>query len=300
MKRQKNNMTIIAAVAIANANFTIGQANGSGIGKYVYFIPSDYIYGWPSISDNIVDAVTAAHYVGYEGDFVVASGAYWIRIYNTQGEGSVVAEPIGDRDCRMYSNRLTYRFPKLTDEAAVLSNAVVNGDGVFIAWHDGAYRVIGHKHYRCDVTPDVTSGDAAGSSKGITFEAECPDYKALPVYRGHLMLQDGILDCATDTFINYNDMNTNRSENYSKQIEGGNRVRFEALGNTGRIHLEGSGPIVMEVSVDGVTYEEVDHDIEFKNGVAIAPADFYIGDQVRISATTLTKVIINYNDIKTN
>ena len=293
-------MTIIAAVAIADAKFAIGQANGSGIGKYVYFIPSDYIYGWPSISDNIVDADTAAHYVGYVGDFVIAPRAYWIRIYNTQGEGSVVAEPIGDRDCRMYVNRLSYRFPKLTDEAAVLSNAVVNGDGVFIAWHDGAYRVIGHKHYRCDVTPDVSSGDAAGSSKGITFEAECPDYKALPVYRGHLTLQDGILDCETDTFINFEDMNTNKTENYSKQIEGGNSVRFEALGNTGRLHLEGTGPIVMEVSVDGVTYNEVEHDIEFKNGVAIAPADFYIGDQVRISATTLTKVIINYNDIKTN
>ena len=300
MKHLKNNRTIIATVAIADVNFNIGQANGSGIGKYVYFMPSDYIFGWPSISDNIVDAATAAHYVGYVGDFSIAPGAYWIRIYNTQGEGSVVAEPIGERDSRMFANRLHYRFPKLTPEAAVLSDAVVNGDGVFIAWHDGAYRVIGHKHYRCDVTPNITSGDAAGSSKGVTFEAECPDYKALPVYRGQLICQDGILNCETDTFINYNDMNTNRVEHYTSRIEGGNTVRFEALGNKGRIHLEGTGPIVMEVSVDGVTYTPVEHSVEFNNGVAIAPVDFYLGDFVRISATTLTKVDLNYNDLKTN
>lgn len=297
-KNNKRNTTIVAAVAIADVPFTIGQANGSGIGKYVYFIPSDSIYGWPSISDNIVDAEAAANYVGYVGDFVLAPGSCWIRIYNTQGEGTVVAEPMGTRDSIMFANRLTYRFPKLTKEAAKLSAAVVNGDGVFIAWHDGAYRVVGHKHYRCDVTPSVTSGDAAGSAKGITFVAECPDYKALPIYRGKLVCQDGILDCNTDTFLNYEDMNINKTEDYTKKIEGGNSVRFEASGKEGRIHLEGTGPIVVEVSVDAVTYKSVDHNIEFSNGVAIAPFAFYIGDKVRLSATTLTKVIVNYNDPK--
>ena len=100
------------------------------------------------------------------------------------------------------------------------------------------------------------------------------------------------------TIVNYEDMNTNRIQDYTKQIEG-NSVRFEAGGNSGRIHIEGSGPIVMEVSVDGVTYKEVEHDVEFENGVAIAPFGFYIGDKVRICATTLTKVIVNYNDLKT-
>ena len=95
-------------------------------------------------------------------------------------------------------------------------------------------------------------------------------------------------------------MNTNRIENYTNQIEGGNSVRFDAAGREGRIHLEGTGPIKVEVSVDGVTYTEVQHDVEFQNGVAIAPVSFYLGDKVRISATTLTKVTMNYNDLKTN
>ena len=95
-------------------------------------------------------------------------------------------------------------------------------------------------------------------------------------------------------------MSTNKLENYTERIEGGNTVRFDALGKEGRIHLEGSGPINVEVGVDGVNYKEVEHGIEFDNGVAIAPISFYIGDKVRISATTLTKVSINYNDLKTN
>lgn len=93
-------------------------------------------------------------------------------------------------------------------------------------------------------------------------------------------------------------MNINKIQDYTKGIEGGNTCRFEALGEEGRIHIEGSGDIVVEVSVDGVNYTSVDHDISFSDGVAIAPVAFYIGDQVRISATTLTKVTVNYNKIK--
>lgn len=296
MKKTKTNRVsaIVAAVAIGNVDFRIGQANGSGIGKYVYFIPSDDILQWPAICNNIVDAETAANYVGYIDNFVIAPNAYWIRIYNTQGEGSMSAEPIGERDSRMFKNKLSFRFPKLTKKAAMLSNAVVNGDGIFIGWHDGAYRVVGHKHYRCDVTPNVTSGDAAGSSKGITFEAECPDYKALPVYRGTLLLEDGVLDCETDTFINYKDMSTNVTKTLTVE---NNKVVFNALSDKGRIQLEGSGPIVAEVSVDGINYTELEHDAAFENGYAVVPIYMVIGDFIRISATTLTSAIINYNNV---
>lgn len=191
---------MVLALALSNVPFTIGQANGSGIGKYVYFIASDQITAWPTITDNLTDATEADEYIGYNGSFTLKSGAKWIRIYNTQGEGVLSAEATGERDSKMYVNKLSFRFPKLTPEAAVLSDAVVNGDGVFVAWHDGYYRIIGHSHYRCDVTPNVTSGDAAGSSKGVTFEAECPDYKALPIYKGNIVLADGTLNCDTDEF----------------------------------------------------------------------------------------------------
>ncbi len=93
-------------------------------------------------------------------------------------------------------------------------------------------------------------------------------------------------------------MNANKIKNYTKEIEGGNTVRFEAAGNSGRIHIEGSGQIVMEVSVDGVNYKTVEHDVKFYNGVAEAPFSFYIGDKVRLSASTITAVSVNYNNLK--
>ena len=92
-------------------------------------------------------------------------------------------------------------------------------------------------------------------------------------------------------------MNRNQHQDYSDQIAD-NSVRFEALGSEGRIHIEGSGDITMEVSVDGVNFVTTEHSVSFDNGIAIAPFRFYIGDQVRLSATTLTKVHLNYNKIR--
>lgn len=200
MKKIYRKVAVIVCLALSSVPFTIGQANGSGIGKYLYFIPSDQIRSWPAITDNLSEARNETEYNGYTGDFGLQKNAHWIKIYNTQGEGKLDAEATGERDCKMYVNKLHFRFPKLTGPAATLSNAVVNGEGVFVAWHDGAYRVIGHPFYRTDVTPNVGSGDSAGSSKGVVFEAECPDYKALPIYKGLLVLDDGTtLDCSTGT-----------------------------------------------------------------------------------------------------
>lgn len=203
MKKKVRNvasMIVLMSLSLTNVPFGIGQVNGSGIGKYVYFVAADDIVSWPTITDNLADAESESAYIGYTGNFTLKTGAKWIRIYNTQGEGEVTSEATGEADSKLFTNKLTYRFPKLTGPAAVLANAVVNGDGVFIAWHDGAYRVIGDKHYRCDVNPNATTGNTAGSSKGITFEASCPNHKMMPIYSGTLELSDGTLDCSTDEF----------------------------------------------------------------------------------------------------
>ena len=93
-------------------------------------------------------------------------------------------------------------------------------------------------------------------------------------------------------------MKPNKTENYTERIENGNTVRFEAIGRDGRMHIEGSGDIVVEVGVDGVNYTTVEHNVAFVDGKVDAPVQFYIGDKVRLSASTLTKVSINYNNAK--
>jgi hypothetical protein len=279
--------------------FKLGSVNPCGISDAVFYIPKHYIRRWPTIEDDF-EALMQGRYAEYDGSFELQPGCWWSYIYSTQGKGKINWEYQGETDCKVVVNKATLSYPKLTNEVRAFAKFASNGDFVFCIKHDGHYHIIGNRDYRATVTPNGDSGDTAGSAKGVTIDIECPDTTPLPTYKGVIVLADGILDCDTDTFQNFEDMNTNKISDYSKQIEGGNSVRFEAGGNSGRIHIEGSGPIVMEVSVDGVTYKEVDHDIEFENGVAIAPFQFYIGDKVRLSATTLTKVTINYNDLKTN
>lgn len=183
---------------LSNVPFKIGQANGSGIGKKIYFIPAEDIIKWPVIVDNLEDANSPDEYNGYKGDFTLKAKAAWIEVYNTQGEGTLDAKPTGDTDSKLFTNSLKFRFPKLTPESASMANAVVNGDGIFLAWHDGYWRVVGNEFYRTTVTPDFTSGTSAGSSKGVTYTAECADFKALPIYRGLIVISGGVtLDATT-------------------------------------------------------------------------------------------------------
>ena len=248
--------------------FKLGSVNPSGIADEVYFIPKHHIRIWPTIEDDF--DFLSDQYAEYQGDFVLQSGRYWTRLYNTQGKGKTSWEFRGERDCMVVVNKASMVYPKLSTKSRAFAKFSSNGDFVFLIRHDGKYYVIGHLDYRATLTPNGESGDTAGSAKGITIEIECPDTTPLPTYTGKIYLVDGILDCENNTFLNYEDMNTNKIENYSGKIEGGNSVRFEAQGNTGRVHLEGTGPIVMEVSVDGVSYKTVDHSVEFDNGVVLS------------------------------
>ena len=278
--------------------FKLGSVNPCGISD-VYYIPKEHIAKWPTIVDDIDEAADEEDYARYRGDFKLLSQKCWRQLYSTHGKGSISWNYEGETDCKVVVNNATLSYPKLTNEVRAFAKYAANGDFVFIIRHDGLYYVIGHEHYRATLTPNGASGDAPGSAKGVTIEITCPDTTPLPTYTGKIVLQDGILDCDTDTFKLYEDMNTNQSEDYTKRIEGGNTVRFEPIGKEGRIHLEGSGSIVVEVSVDGVNYTEVKHEVEFnKQGVAIAPFQFYLGDKVRISAKSLTKVKVNYNNLK--
>lgn len=279
-------------------SFKLGSVNPSGISDEVLYIPKHYIRRWPTIEDAF-EALMEGRYAEYDGDFELQPGCWWNRFYSTQGKGKIDWDYQGETDCKVVVNHAMLSYPKLANEVRAFAKFASNGDFVFCIKHDGNYHIIGSPDYRATLTPNGDSGDSAGSAKGVTIDMECPDTTPLPTYKGVIVLADGILDCETDTFQNFEDMNTNRQENYTEKIEGGNSVRFQALGREGRIHLEGTGPIQVEVSVDGVKYDTVQHDISFSNGAAIKPISFYLGDYVRISATTLTKVIVNYNDLKT-
>ena len=234
-------------------SFKLGSVNPSGISDVVFYIPKHYIRRWPTIEDAF-EALMEGRYAEYDGDFELQPGCWWNRFYSTQGKGKIDWDYQGETDCKVVVNHATLSYPKLANEVRAFAKFASNGDFVFCIKHDGKYYVIGNRDYRASITPNGDSGDSPGSAKGVTMDIQCPDTTPVPTYKGKIVLSDGILDCETDTFQNFEDMNTNKISDYSKQIEG-NSVRFEAGGNSGRIHIEGTGPIVMEVSVDGVTYK---------------------------------------------
>lgn len=187
------------SATLTDLDFDIGSSNGSGIAD-VFIAPKSYITGWPTIDDDLSDATDLTSYTEYTGNFTMATGKTFIRCYNTQGEGEGTSEGTGDRDSKMFNNKVSFRFPKLTEANMALQKAVINGDVVAVFWHDGAYRVVGHKHYRSETNVNTTTGAAAGSAKGTTYEIICPDFASLPVYKGTLALPGGTLNCATDVF----------------------------------------------------------------------------------------------------
>lgn len=184
----------------ADINFPIGSVNPSGIADIAYFAPKTDIAAWPTIEDPDAEEATVDLTANYSGDFTMAAGKTFLKIYSTQGKGKVTAEPIGETDCKMYNNIATLKYPKINKEIRAFAKAAANGDFVFVIKHDGKFFVIGNKDYRCDISPSFDTGDAAGSDKGGTITITCPDVTPMPEYTGELPLADGTLDCSTGVF----------------------------------------------------------------------------------------------------
>lgn len=186
---------------LGNLDFNIGGINPSGIGVTVYRVAKKDITSWPTVNDDpnagSGDAESLSKMVG---DFTLAAGKVWYKIYSTQGKGKATFETIGETDCIMVNNKLTISHPDLTAAALGFSKAAMNGDFVYITKSAGRYHVIGSKDYRTVTQPAGDTGDAAGSAKGCTIEITAPDVTPLPIYEGVIAMADGSLDCATDTF----------------------------------------------------------------------------------------------------
>lgn len=186
---------------LGNLDFNIGSVNPSGIGETIYRIAKRDIVSWPTIVDDPDNIDTDPSVLSkYDGDFVLADGAAWDKIYSTQGKGQLTSESTGETDCKMFTNHLTISFPDLTPEALAFSKTAANDDYVYVVKAAGRYHVIGSKDYRSVTQPAGDSGTSAGSAKGLTFTVDCPDVTPLPLYAGKIDLADGTMDLSTGTF----------------------------------------------------------------------------------------------------
>ena len=200
MKREIKLRNLRFLTDLSDIGFPIGSVNPSGIKDTVYAIPKQYIKTWPTIVNDLASAASLKKYTVLDGDFELVPGKTWIRIYTTQGKGKITFESQGETDCKMFVNKATLSYPKLTDEGRALAKFSVNGDLIYCVKHDGKYFIIGSEDYRTEATPSGDSGDAPGSAKGMPFEISCPDVTPLPVYEGDIVLSNGTLDCSDGSF----------------------------------------------------------------------------------------------------
>lgn len=191
----------MATLAIGNIDWKNGKINPSGIVPIAYRIAKADITSWPTIEDDPEVAATVGALVNYTGDFVLALGKVWDKIYSTQGKGKATFEPVGETDMVSYVNKGTLSFPDLTDEVRAYAKVAANGDYVYIIHTpNGRYHVIGNEDLRVKSSFSGDTGDATGSAKGVTISLEVPDNTPLPLYSGVLVTSEGSLDISTKIF----------------------------------------------------------------------------------------------------
>lgn len=184
-----------------NMVWTDGQVNPSGIATELYYIPKSDIATFPTVA---AAPATATANVNLNGDFVLKATKTWFKLSSIQGKGEVSFEPIGEKSCVMFKNKLKYAFPDITDAAKSHAKQAANSNLVYIVklphQSEKRYIVIGDSDYDTETKPTGNSGAEPGSSKGLTGEIECPSFTPLPGYTGDIVLSDGTLDCATGVF----------------------------------------------------------------------------------------------------
>jgi len=191
----------MATLAIGNIDWKNGKINPSGIVPIAYRIAKADITSWPTIEDDPEVAATVGALVNYTGDFVLAVGKVWDKIYSTQGKGKATFEPVGETDMVSYVNKGILSFPDLTDEVRAYAKVAANGDYVYIIHTpNGRYHVIGNEDLRVKSSFSGDTGDATGSAKGVTISLEVPDNTPLPLYSGVLVTSEGSLDISTKVF----------------------------------------------------------------------------------------------------
>ncbi|MDR1554217.1 MAG: hypothetical protein LBS69_12285 [Prevotellaceae bacterium] len=176
-----------------------GKVNPSGIKSIAYYIPKSDIVTFPTIKNE--DATTVAEAVNYTGDFVLKTGKFFYSIYSTQGKGAYTSEAMGEKDCKLFTNKVTLSYPDITDEGRNMMKGFVNANILLvIPLPQKRFVVLGSEDYDVDSAITGTTGDAPGSAKGLTVEISAPDVTPFPLYKGELQLEDGVLDCATGEF----------------------------------------------------------------------------------------------------
>lgn len=167
-----------------------------GIRSRVYFTPKRDIVKWPALPDAAESAM--AELATYEGDFTLASDAYWGYIDIIDNKGKIESESQGDLPARTFLNKTSIVHPETDEEATGFARQANADDFVYlIQVRNGKFRVIGSESFPTDTKPKQDSGEGVTGDFGTTLDIECTDICPAPYYKGRIVTAEGTIDAAT-------------------------------------------------------------------------------------------------------
>lgn len=176
--------------------FCSGETVLPGLRKHVYCIPKSQIVSWPVLPKK-KDVQAMRDLVIYQGSFVLAAEAKWLRLDLSLNKGGIKYEPQGEKPSRTILNKGSFKHPYNDEDAAAFASQAMADDLVFaVQQRNGKWRILGNEMFETDVKVSGDSGEGTTGDVGTTIEVEVTDKYAAPFYVGSLVVEDGEIDCS--------------------------------------------------------------------------------------------------------
>lgn len=169
-----------------------GTPNMGGVKVIGYYALASEIEEWAELPS---EPATAAEVVTLAGNFRMASGKYWKKIYSTEENNEIIDENQGEVDGQSFVHKATIMYPG-TSAAALAFAAEANNSGMVFIFEEvsgGNRRVIGSQAFPAKVKPSFTTGKATADRKGMTMEIQSYGYTPAPLYDGVIELEAGTI-----------------------------------------------------------------------------------------------------------
>lgn len=179
--------TFAMALPLLSVDFD-GESNLPGIARGYCVLTSDI--ATESIPD--YDAATALARITIPGTHILNSLKYYIKMYSTQGKGTLNFTSEGSRDFENFKIGGTLFYPCTKEEALALSTALLGQDLIIILEQNSDedfFLQVGSKKLPARIVASGDWGTELNGEKGITFTIDAFHGKATPyIYRGTIPL----------------------------------------------------------------------------------------------------------------
>lgn len=176
--------------------FCTGETVLPGLRKSSYCIPKAKIVSWPVLPEP-KDVQAMRELAIYQGSFVLAADAVWMRLDMSLNKGALNYETQGEKPSRTILNKGSFKHPYNDEDAAAFARQAIADDLVFaVQQRNGKWRILGNEMFETDVKVGGGTGEGTTGDVGTTIEVEVTDMCAAPFYVGTLVTEDGEIDCS--------------------------------------------------------------------------------------------------------